>query len=104
VTFVITSTGPQSASITNYLRARLKLVYSTTHIVIFDGIQQLWPSSGQTIGSDSSRGGANSAKVEAGGLSPPSPPHFNHWVYGIGMAPCPSVCVCLAVGHKPVFY
>jgi len=48
VTFVITSTGPQTASITNYLRARLKLVYSTTHIVIFDVIQQLWPSSGQT--------------------------------------------------------
>ena len=30
------------------------------------------------LGSDSSRGGPNSAKVEAGGLSPPSPPHFNH--------------------------
>jgi len=35
------------------------------------------------LGSDSSRGGANSAKVEAGGLSPPpSPPHFNHCSQG----------------------
>jgi len=32
------------------------------------------------LGSDSSRGGPNSAKVEAGGLRPP---HFNH---------CPGLC------------
>jgi len=39
------------------------------------------------LGSDSSRGG----KVEAGGLSPPSLPHFNYWLHSAAVLLSPTV-------------